>query len=193
MPESVFHDPERQPETAFFDRMYAEHRGAVHAFFAGRTGDAEAALDLLQETFLRVWRHLPTLQAMPPDRCRYWIFAVARNALTDFYRKRSVRAAGEEEILRHPEAILPPSIEPEAYMEEREEMERLDAAIRCLPENLRTVLVMSVVGEMTSGQIAEVLGKPPGTVRNLLFRARKQLAETMRRWDCSARQEAVSK
>jgi RNA polymerase sigma-70 factor (ECF subfamily) len=192
MPEPVSGDSERQA-AAFFDRVFAEHRSAVHAFYVARTGDAEAALDLLQETFLRVWRHLPTLQAMPPDRHRYWIFAVARNALTDYYRKRSARAAGEEEVLRQPEAFLRPSIEPRARMEEREEMAALDTAIRRLPETLRAVLVMSVVGEMTSAQIAEALGKPAGTVRSLLFRARKQLAEELRLMECLPLQERTVK
>jgi RNA polymerase sigma-70 factor (ECF subfamily) len=130
---------------------------------------------------------------MPPDRQRYWIFAVARNALTDYYRKRSARGAGEQEMLLHPEALFPPSIEPEAQMEEREEMEMLDAAIRRLPEALRTVLVMSAMEGMTSAQIAGALGKPAGTVRNLLFRARKQLAETMRLMEDSPLQETCAK
>lgn len=82
---------------AIFGRIYDESCQAVHAYLLGRTGEPEAALDLLQETFLRAWRHLHVLQSLTPDRRRYWLFAVARNVLTDSYRKEASRQASQQE------------------------------------------------------------------------------------------------
>src|SRR5206468_1159598 len=59
-----------------FTRLYEEHRPAIHAFLLGRAGDPETARDLLQETFLRVWRSLHAVLDLPAERRRSWIFAV---------------------------------------------------------------------------------------------------------------------
>lgn len=55
----------------------------------------------------------------------------------------------------------------------------LDAAIRALPEELRVPLVMTALGGMESGEIGEVLGKPAGTIRYLVHKARARLAEVL--------------
>ena len=56
----------------------------------------------------------------------------------------------------------------------------MDLAIRQLPEDLRTVLVLHLLGEATSAQIGELLGRPPGTVRYQLAEARHRLAQDLR-------------
>ena len=71
---------------ALFDVLYEEHRQTLHAFFLGRTSDPELALDLLQEAFIRAWRNLDMLLALPPRRQRAWLFAIGRNLVIDQYR-----------------------------------------------------------------------------------------------------------
>ena len=84
--------PAEAPEH-LFDALYDEHRRAVHAYFLGKTGDTELALDLVQELFLRVWRSLAILAAVPADRRKYWLFSAARNLVVDQYRARASREA----------------------------------------------------------------------------------------------------
>jgi DNA-directed RNA polymerase specialized sigma24 family protein len=59
---------------AEFRRLYDEHRSAVHAYLVGRLSGPQSSADLLQEVFMRVWRHLDTVTGLPPDqrgdRCR---------------------------------------------------------------------------------------------------------------------------
>src|SRR5262245_22043045 len=83
-----------------FDEVYAAHRDALHAFFLGRTGDPETALDLLQELFLRVWRSLSSIDALPPERQPFWMYSVARNLVVDHYRARGVREAAQAKLQR---------------------------------------------------------------------------------------------
>src|SRR3712207_2571399 len=85
------------PET-LFDQVYGEYQRAVHAFFLGRTSDPDVAPDLLQETFLRVWRHRHSLGERDESQQRYWLCAIARNVLTDVYRSRATRSTAEEEL-----------------------------------------------------------------------------------------------
>ncbi len=173
-------DVDRLDSEALFDRIYGEHSRAVHAYFVGRTGDPETALDLLQETFIRAWRHLDVLRELPADRQRYWIFAVAKHALTDHYRKEAAREVANRAYAREPGPSTSPSDEPGHDLERREEVELLDRAIRRLPEDLRALIAMQVIGGMTSGQIGEALDRPAGTVRYQLSLARRELARQVR-------------
>jgi DNA-directed RNA polymerase specialized sigma24 family protein len=73
----------------------------------------------------------------------------------------------------------PPEDEPAAVAEYRAQVEALDGAIRALPEDLRTVLLMQVLAGMHSAQIGEALRKPASTIRYQLLLARRRLAQQM--------------
>ena len=162
-----------------FTRLYEEHRRPLHAYLFGRTGDADSATDLLQETFLRAWRHLPTLRALDPVGQRAWIFAVARNLVTDSYRRRATRRAAQDELERIADPLAPAMDEPAARMEVSGELARLEDAIRHLPEGQRTIVALHALSELTSAQIGEVLGQPAGTIRYRLSLARRELVRAL--------------
>jgi len=67
---------------AEFRRLYQVHRAAVHAYFTGRTGDAQSAADLMQEVFLRAWQHLEKLTGMLDDRQRATLTMAAAGGMT---------------------------------------------------------------------------------------------------------------
>lgn len=157
-----------------FNRLYGEEQRALHAFLLGRTGDREAARDLLQEVFLRAWRHADSWRGLPPERQRAWLFAVARNLVIDSHRSRATAEATQAALERA--AAGAGSEGPEARAELNERVALLDRAIRRLPEKLRIVLSLHVVGGLTSAQVGEVLGEPAGTVRFQLSEARRRLA-----------------
>jgi len=162
-----------------FKQAYEAYYRALYAYFLGRTADAEVAQDLLQETFLRVWRHRQRLSEQTGEQQRAWMFAIARNLLTDAYRRRTIRSAAEDAFAQS--AGVPPGMhkEVEVQVEEREQVALLDLAIKRLPEDLRTVLVLGVLGvlgELSSSEIGAVLGKPAGTIRYQMAKARKRLA-----------------
>jgi RNA polymerase sigma factor (sigma-70 family) len=159
-----------------FDAIYTEHRRALHAYFLGRTGDPEQALDLLQELFLRVWRSLDSLESLPAEKRQFWLFSVGRNLVVDHHRARATR----ERVSAALDAPKQWSAQPEASAISHEQLGELEAAIVGLPEELRVVLVMAVLGERNSTEIGALLGRPPATVRYQLARARQRLAEQLR-------------
>ena len=111
---------------------------------------------------------------MPSDQRRYWLFGVARNVLIDDYRRQTRREPQELEGEESLETRTDPAT---IGGQEHQEMAiDLDTAISHLPEELRTVLVMSALGEMNSTEIGEALGCPPATVRYRLASARQRLA-----------------
>jgi RNA polymerase sigma-70 factor (ECF subfamily) len=166
-------------DAAVFTRIFDQHRHAVHAYFLGRVADPELARDLVQETFLRAWRRLSEIGSLPEDAQRAWIFTVARNLAIDSYRADAARRAAEV-ALRQDAATRETTVAgPHLHAELGEQVARLDAAIRGLPEEQRVILSMATAGGLTSRQIGEALGEPPGTVRYRLSQARKQLATAL--------------
>ena len=99
---------------AEFGRLYEAHRAAVHAYFAGKTGDRQLAADLMQEVFLRAWQHLDKVTGLPDDGQRGWLFTVARNLSVDAARRQRTadgtqRALESEPATRQDSAVRPAS------------------------------------------------------------------------------------
>jgi len=166
---------------ARFGAIYEAHRQTLHAYFLGRTGDPELALDVLQETFVRAWRNLDLLLGLPEARQRAWLFAIGRNLVIDQYRGRAARTAAHDALTVAAQLAAPAAESAEQVVERAGELRLIEAAIGRLPEDLRTVLVLQVLGERTSAEIGELLGRPAGTVRYQLSRARKRLAQELAR------------
>ena len=165
---------------AAFDGLYSAHQRTLHAFPLGRTGDAELALDLLQEAFVRAWRNLDLLLALGAERQRAWLFSTARHLVIDQYRGRATRASAHDALVAGLDPAEQTSDGPERIVERERELRLVDEAIRRLPETLRTVLVLQVLDERTGAEIGEKLGRPAGTVRYQISQARKRLAEELK-------------
>ncbi len=169
---------------AEFRRLYEAHRGAVHAYFTGRTGDPQLAADLMQDVFLRAWQQLDQLADMPEDGRRAWIFTVARNLSVDAHRHRQTQAGTQQALAREPGS--PPqstSTAASTAVIAAERVAVVGEAIRRLPEPQRVALTMAAAGGMTSAELAAALGVPAGTVRYRLSLARRAVAEALRRYD----------
>lgn len=163
---------------AAFDALYARYQRRLFAFLLGKVGSRETAADLLQESFLRAWQRVDELERMAPERVESWLVSVARNAAIDAARRHSVRSHLQAPV-SEPERIVSADPDPHRQSAGRAELDRLNQAILELPEELRTVLTMSVMGEMSSDEIGRVVGRPSGTVRSQLATARQQLARRL--------------
>jgi RNA polymerase sigma-70 factor, ECF subfamily len=135
-------------------------------------GDWQAAEDLMQETMVRAWRHLETLNA-DPQTLRPWLFTVARRIAIDRFRARLAR---------------PPETEPEALEEAVEPAEPftrlLDratvvSALRELSEVHRTALIQVYLMDRTVPEAAVALGVPEGTVKSRLHHGLRAVREVV--------------
>jgi len=163
-------------DSELFDEAYREHRLSIRAFFFSHTQNDDVANDLVQETYLQVWRHMKTLRHIPVERRKFWLFAIAKNILADYYRRRSVRDRHETRML---EFGLAGGSNPAVTIENGETLDAIDQAIKWLPENLREVLALHTMADMSSAEIGEVLGRPAGTIRYQISQARKMLNELL--------------
>lgn len=149
--------------------LHADHSVLLRRYLLRFTyGDKEAADDLLQETMIRAWRHLPSV----PDetnRARRWLFTVARNAAIDSLRAKSSRPH-EVDLLELTTA--PPA---EDTVETLVALESIRDAMDSLSEDHRAVLEEMYVRGRSAGETADLLGVPVGTVKSRAHYALRSL------------------
>ena len=124
-------------------------------------GDWQAAEDLMQETMVRAWRHLDTLNA-DPLTLRPWLFTVARRIAIDRFRARVVRPPETE-----PES-LEEAVEPGEPYELLLDRATVVGALRELSEVHRSALIQVYLMDRTVPEAAVALGVPEGTVKSRL-------------------------
>ena len=154
---------------------------AVAAVARALTKDAADADDLVQETFLRAYRHWRTF--VPGSDCKRWLASICRHA---FYEQqhgdRHTSAVDDEEL----ESLAAARLHEAARAAGLDDVyARLDLgpaihrAIQALDPPFRDVVTLGDVEGFTYEEIAETLGIPIGTVRSRLYRARRQLQESL--------------
>jgi RNA polymerase sigma-70 factor (ECF subfamily) len=154
----------------------ARLRACVHAHLGAvwrvlrRHGVSEAdADDAAQRVFLVLARKLDAVEA------GHELAFLVRTATFVASETRRARRRRRESDDPPPERIGPSAHEPDAVLEQREALARLDAILERMEEPLRTVFVLHEIEELTMAEIAEALAIPPGTVASRLRRAREEL------------------
>jgi RNA polymerase sigma-70 factor (ECF subfamily) len=136
-------------------------------------GDGEELTQILCERLLRVLDRFDTGGAAS---LATWVFTVAHRWLIDERRRRHLAVAPLADAV-HLETSAP---RPDALVEQSELRAALESAISALPEAQRRVFVLAHVHEQPLELVAEVEGVPVGTVKSRLFRARAELASSLR-------------
>jgi RNA polymerase sigma-70 factor (ECF subfamily) len=138
--------------------------------------NAHDAEDAVQEAFLRVLRHQDTLHEVR-DR-RVWLVRIVWNIVLD--RKRRAKTRPETDDISELARVLPAKgMTAEERAAAAQHHAHLLALVERLPAKEREVLLLSAFEELTSVEIAEVLGITESSVRSRLFRARNLMAELL--------------
>lgn len=158
-----------------FQLLFQSLAPSLHAFFVRSVGNASAADDLMQITFLklhgarRLWRR--------GERLRPWVFAIAAHARVDWLRSqgRVPTEILDDEVLSAPD----PSSDPGAQLQDRERSERVHAAIDSLPEPQRTVVHLHRFEGLGFAEIGKILGISEGAAKLRAFRAYQELRKRL--------------
>ena len=132
------------------------------------TGNDDDAYDLVQEALLRVRKGLETYQ---PGSMEAWLSRIVTNVFLDEVRRRRRRPV--EALPEDPERLLPSS--PGADEATDNLSDDVQAALRRLPEDFRTAVVLCDVVGLSYEEIADALSVPVGTVRSRIHRGRRLL------------------
>jgi len=160
--------------TDSFAQLVQVYSPRLFRFLYQRTGCRQDAEDLLQETFLRVYRHLAEFDT--EQSFSTWIFTIAWRLAANHYRRNNHTPSAAL-----PEDFCDPSPTEQAAGQQ-EQRDSLWAAVRQLPPAQQQAMELRDLGDLSVRQSAEVMGLHGIHVKVLLFRARKklvrQLAET---------------
>ncbi len=155
--------------TRAFEAMVAAHAPVVFRVAYAVLRNPHDAEDAAQETFLSAWQARFEDAADP----KAWLAKIAWRAAVRKARRRPEEVAAEEFEI----SAATPDPEQQAWGNERRQL--LDRMVATLPEDLRSPLLLSTMGELNSREVADVLGIPEASVRTRLFRARQMLKQKL--------------
>jgi len=165
--------PKAQLDAEFSD-LYRTHLRDVYSYAYYRVGNHHDAEDLTEQTFLQAYRHFARAQRESRGRpLRPWLIRIAHNLAANLYRDRSRKPASPIDETT-PMAALHTT---EQLVEGREELSRVLAGVRRLPEDRREALIMRFALGMDNREIARALDRSDGATKVLIHRAIKQLQE----------------
>lgn len=167
--------PGAEPARPTFEALMAEHKPRVLRTAYRLLGKLEDAQDVCQEVFLRLLKHLDTLDA-PAQAGLYqgWLYRVTVNLCHDQHRRRP--AIVETEI-EHPDPA--PRIDRVLEMDERKRL--LTAGLSRLTERERSAIVLRDIEGLPTREVAAILGVEEITVRTHCASGRAKLANYVRR------------
>ncbi|GGX29173.1 RNA polymerase sigma24 factor [Streptomyces malachitofuscus] len=160
-----------------FEELYRRYAPWLTARMRSRCADAGIVDDVVQETFLAVWRGTARYRETAEGAdAAGWLWRIASRRLVDVLRGAGARGRLRQALarLRHRDEV---SAE-DRVLAGVEHGDLAGALVRLSPE-LRAVLQATVVDGLTTREAAVLLGIPPGTVKTRAMRARKQLREAL--------------
>lgn len=136
--------------------------------------DETLAEDAVQEAFLALWRTAPRFV---PERGKAstWILTLVHRRAVDLVRREERRRA--DGLDQAPEQVSRNLVEEEAWL--RLQRERVQAALRRLPDQQREAIELAYYGGFTQSELAERLGQPLGTIKSRMFTGLARLRELL--------------
>jgi RNA polymerase sigma-70 factor, ECF subfamily len=159
-----------------FGKLYELFAKRIYAYFYYRSFSRETAEDLTSAVFVSALEGLDGFRSRSGGFSA-WIYAIARNALADHYRRSS-----RVEALGDPAAgvwDLPDGTDLELEAENRDRWERLKPYLSKLPGEQREILIMRIWDELSYGEIAGIMGKNEGACKMAYSRALSFLRDAM--------------
>jgi RNA polymerase sigma factor (sigma-70 family) len=163
----------RDPRAA--DELYARFAPRVYGLGMVMLGNAAHAEDLVQDTFVKVWRNA---HAYDPSRGSVdtWVLLIARSLAVDLIRRKvlETRILASQET---PEVSTEPG--PEEHAESRDLADRARRAMGSLSPGQRAALELAYFGGKSSAEVAELEGIPVGTAKTRIRTALMKLKEAL--------------
>jgi len=156
-----------------FEDLVRRHYEQIFRWALARTGDRDEADDVIQETLVRLHRHIGGFDGR--SAFNTWLYQVTRSAAADLHRKRTRR---ERLALRVKQESTEVAIDPREYEEttdERRASDLVKAFLEKLSERQREIFDLVDLQGFSTVEVSAMLKMEPVTVRSHLFRARKAI------------------
>lgn len=153
-----------------FNSLYNVYGRELFIHIQNMTKDAEAAEELLQDVFMKVWDNRTTIDAERPFRP--WLYTVARNAVYNFYRQVAKDQKMQEQLYLHFEDLY--HLEAEEPIRDKQEA-LLTKALDSLTDRRRTVFKLCKIEGKSYEEVASQLGISVSTVSNMMVKSNQQI------------------
>jgi len=157
--------------TLGFRRLYDSAFQVLFRVAFRVTNSAEAAEDLCQESFFRLYEKNMVFPNL--EEAKYWLIRVVKNAALNYAKRKERERKAYQRAFREDYRQQESG---EGLLVKKETSEEVQKALNNLPENLRMVLILKEYAEMNYKEIGRVLGISEGNVKVRVFRARERLA-----------------
>jgi RNA polymerase sigma-70 factor, ECF subfamily len=171
-------DLELQQRYAEFEKEAVPFMDAVYNFALRMTNDEDDADDLVQETFLKAFRFFDKFEK--GTNCKAWLFRILKNSYINDYRKHTKEPdkVDYDDVQNFYETVRSDEVNATHYEQDAFSNlldDEISEALSELPEDFRTVIILSDIEGFTYEEISDFVDIPVGTVRSRLHRARKML------------------
>ncbi len=161
-----------------FARLMEHYQGACYGLAWRLLGDRDLAADATQDAFIHAYDHLGSYRG---GAFRSWLMRITANASYDILRRSQRRPTSPLPEPEAGEADIPDpfGVNPVAESAKSELYRALDAALRLLPEDQRTAVILCDVYGMDYHEVSVVIHSPVGTVTSRIHRGRLRLRELL--------------
>ncbi len=156
-----------------FGALYQRHHLPLYRTALALTHERGAAEELLQEAFLRAYRHLARVELPADGSLRPWLHRILINLAHDWSARQRRQPGALEGVAERLLAAAAPS--PERQVEQHELQRAVTEAVARLPFKQRVVVVLYYLHDMDLTAIAGTLALPEGTVKSRLYYGRARL------------------
>lgn len=153
---------------ASFALLYRKHLPSIYRYLYQQVGNIHDAEDLTASTFGKALDGLQRYNRKGSFAA--WLFAIARNTLRDYQRAHKSRGS-HVELDQMADALIDPSLSPELQAERAEQYAALRTLVQQLPLAQQEALMLRMVGQLSTKEVAAVLGRSEGAVKLLVHRA----------------------
>ncbi|MCB0198740.1 MAG: sigma-70 family RNA polymerase sigma factor [Caldilineae bacterium] len=165
-------------EPAAVEAIYDLYSDRLYRYLLTRLGDPDAAAELTTEVFVRMIQHIGSFKLSRKDPANVfsgWLYRIAANLVSDFYRSRKWQQ------VELPDDLPAPVNGPDPYQQavQHETAQQLGTALNQLSEDQRLVIVGRFAEEMSTAEVAAWLGKTEGAVKSLQHRALRTLGRLL--------------
>jgi RNA polymerase sigma-70 factor (ECF subfamily) len=161
-----------------FVKAYDLYVDQLHRFIYFKVGSREEAEDLCSAVFLKTWNYILESGLKDHKTLKALLYKIARNLIIDHYRKNkdkeTISLDGDSGI-----QIIDDQQSSVKIMELKTDLIVLETKLPELKDEYREVIILRFVNELSIKEIAEILDKPKGNIRVLIFRALKALKELL--------------
>ncbi len=159
-----------------FEELVRRYQRPIVGYVYRMLGDYDSALDVAQETFVKVYSSLDKFCS--DYKFSTWLYRIAHNAAIDHIRRNSANLQSletEADGVPYQLQIESSAPSPEDDRERSEWRTEIESVVKCLPLAYKELILLRHTWDLSYDEMVVITGLPLGTVKNRLFRAREMM------------------